>query len=74
LGHPVGRPVEVLVARVTLPATTEGPSGERDLLPPQVPSRRDLQVARRLRRRDALLGLGVLAAALGATVLVLVVH
>jgi len=34
-------------------------------------SRSDLHVARRQRRRDALLGLGVLASALGATVAVL---
>jgi len=34
-------------------------------------SRRDLHVARRLRSRDAMLGLGVLAATLGATVAVL---
>jgi hypothetical protein len=34
-------------------------------------SRRDIHVARKLRRRDALLGLGVLATTLGATVAVL---
>jgi hypothetical protein len=38
---------------------------------PSLSSRRDLHVARRLRRRDALVGLGVLAATLGATVAVL---
>jgi len=38
----------------------------------RAPARRsDLHVARRLRRRDALLGLGVLAATFGATVAVL---
>lgn len=47
-----------------------GPSAE-PAENPVLASRRDLHVARRLRRRDALVGLGVLAATLGATVAVL---
>lgn len=66
----------VVVARVTLaapPAPFGAPPRLADPVPdpPVSASRRDLHVARRLRRRDALLGLGVLGATLGATVAVL---
>ena len=65
----------VVVARVTLAAPPppaiipieDGPAAQ--LAVPA--SRRDLHVAGRLRRRDAMLGLGALAATLGATVAVL---
>jgi hypothetical protein len=64
----------VVVARATLavpplptPTTTLAePVDDRTLA-----RRSDLHVARRQRRRDALVGLGVLAGALGATVFVL---
>jgi hypothetical protein len=64
------------VARVTLAAhsapAVAPPLVDAPVDEPVIPvSRRDIHVARRLRRRDALLGLGVLAAALGATVGVL---
>ena len=65
----------VVVARVTLaapPPPTIIPIEDQAVAELVVPaSRRDLHVARRLRRRDAMLGLGVLAATLGATVAVL---
>ena len=55
------------MARVTLatpPPPTIIPIEDRAVAELVVPaSRRDLHVARRLRRRDAMLGLGVLAAA-----------
>jgi hypothetical protein len=66
----------VVVARVTLsafpvPEAVETPpaAAPEAKAPPQ--SRRDLHAARRLRRRDALAGLAILAAALGGTVAVL---
>jgi hypothetical protein len=64
------------VARVTLAADSASaiapPLVDAPVDEPAIPvSRRDIHVARRLRRRDALLGLGVLAATLGATVGVL---
>jgi hypothetical protein len=69
----------VVVARVTLsvqsvalevvPETELPPEPEVCTTPPA--RRSDLHVARRLRRRDALVGLSVLAAALGTTVAVL---
>lgn len=64
------------MARVTLSATLAPPAApplaDEPVAERVVPaSRRDLHVARRLRRRDALAGLGVLAATLGATVAVL---
>lgn len=65
----------VVVARVTLSPfpVPEAPASEVEEPAPPVPaqSRRDLHVARRLRRRDALAGLAILAAALGGTVAVL---
>jgi hypothetical protein len=64
------------VARVTLAAQTPSVTAptpvDAVVDEPAIPaSRRDIHVARRLRRRDALLGLGVLAATLGVTVGVL---
>ncbi|MGH9007214.1 MAG: hypothetical protein ACRDV6_05800 [Acidimicrobiales bacterium] len=64
------------MARATLampppPAITRPAALETDAVAPSLARRRDLHVARRLRRRDALAGLGVLAATLGATVAVL---
>jgi len=64
-----------VVARATL-SVPPPPVAQPDALGaptenPVLASRRDLHVARRLRRRDALAGLGVLAVALGATVAVL---
>jgi hypothetical protein len=56
----------VVVARATL--SVADPAAAPAALSP---SRRDFQVARRLRRRDALVSLGILAAALGMTVCVL---
>lgn len=67
-----------VVARVTLAApparSIEDPVITQDRLaeePAILASRRDIHVARRLRRREALLGLGVLVTTLGATVAVL---
>ncbi len=57
-------PRPAVVARATLPA-------EAIAARTVSASRRDLHAARRLRRRDAAIGLGILAAALGATVCVL---
>jgi len=84
-GRMSGRSAQpVLVARVTLlasdaPAIQDPPAmgdlvNEEPVLeegPVVLASRRDIHVARKLRRRDALLGLGVLATTLGATVAVL---
>jgi hypothetical protein len=78
IGRGGGRSAKpVVVARATLSVQ----SGALELVPglapaPEVrnapPARRsDLHVARRLRRRDALVGLSVLVAALGTTVAVL---
>ncbi|HXR54668.1 MAG TPA: hypothetical protein VN793_06425 [Acidimicrobiales bacterium] len=61
----------VVVARVTLAAPPAPPRPADPVDPPVSASRHDLHVARRVRRRDAMLGLGVLAATLGATVAVL---
>jgi hypothetical protein len=66
----------VVVARVTLaapppPAHLAEVLGEAVRDPRALARRSDLHAARRLRRRDGLLGLGVLAATLGATVAVL---
>lgn len=79
-GRTAGRSAQpVVVARVTL-AASAAPAIEDPVDPDQLviveepvvlASRRDIHVARRLRRRDALLGLGVLATTLGATVAVL---
>jgi hypothetical protein len=73
-GRPRNRSREpVVVARVTLsPFPVPGTGGDEPAQPAAPPqSRRDLHVARRLRRRDALAGLAILAAALGGTVAVL---
>jgi hypothetical protein len=69
-GRSRSAPSPVVVARVTLPRPLDPPT---DAGAAEVPaqSRRDLHAARRLRRRDALLGLGVLAVAFGGTVTVL---
>jgi hypothetical protein len=69
---PLAAPVEYTDSQDVAPADQLSvESIDRVLEPPALASRRDLHVARRLRRRDALLGLGVLATALGATVAVL---
>jgi hypothetical protein len=76
--RPTGRPRSrsrqpVLVARVTLsPFVSPEPlPAVEPEAPAQPQSRRNLHVARRLRRRDALCGLAILAAAFGGTVAVL---
>jgi hypothetical protein len=64
----------VVVARATLSVTpTDEVSqlGDPVAEPIVLASRRDLHVGRRIRRHNAMLGLGVLAATLGATVAVL---
>jgi hypothetical protein len=73
-GRRSARPV--VVARVTLsvaPTPIDGVSQVDDPVaePLVLASRRDLHVGRRIRRHNAMLGLGVLAATLGATVAVL---
>ena len=76
-GRAGGRSAQpVVVARVTLSVASAPPEAEapvEDLVaePLVLASRRDLHVARRIRRRNAMLGLGVLATTLGATVAVL---
>jgi len=64
----------VVVARVTLaapPPPSAGVLAEAVQDPKTLARRSDLHAARRLRRRDGLLGLGVLAVTFGATVTVL---
>ncbi|MGH9046206.1 MAG: hypothetical protein ACRDVW_02715 [Acidimicrobiales bacterium] len=62
------------MARVTLSASSPPLTvveADEEIAPQALARRSDLHVARRQRRRDALLGLGVLAAALGTTIAVL---
>ena len=68
-----GRPL--VVARATLavpplPPLSEVLLADEDRADEPLARRSDLHAARRLRRRDALLGLGVLAGALGTAVFV----
>ncbi|MGH9043918.1 MAG: hypothetical protein ACRDVP_03620 [Acidimicrobiales bacterium] len=58
----------VVVARVVLPVGATAPV---QAVSGTLTSRRELHVARRRRRRGALLGLGVIAASVAATVAVL---
>jgi hypothetical protein len=62
-----------VVARVTLPVGPVDAAQADDAVeePIVLASRADLHVARRIRRHNAMLGLGVLATTLGATVAVL---
>jgi hypothetical protein len=65
----------VVVARATLacppPPEFSAVVATGSIESPVLARRSDLHVARRLRRRDAMVGLGVLAATFGATVAVL---
>jgi hypothetical protein len=65
------RPVVVARATLAVPLPPPVPGAAEDRVEDRLLARRaDLHVARRQRRRDALLGLGVLAGALGAAVFV----
>jgi hypothetical protein len=72
--HRPGRPLVVARATLSVPPLPPVPDVEPvvdERVEEPLARRSDLHVARRQRRRDALVGLGVLAGALGATVFVL---